>query len=774
MEFFKNLKIGMKLMVAVLSVVAMTTILGIFSVVQLSKVNDVSTDISGHWLPSVQLLGRASMAINFVRRAALAHLLVSDREAMNRYERMMEQANAQLAEAESKYEKLIASDEERQAFTKMKAAYTAYADVHHQVVTLSQTLKKAEATALNIEAKKPFDATIEALEQNIEVSTKGAAVATRHAEEMYKSARILITVVLCVGALLGIALALIIAKMIGRALRTGVEMADRLAQGDLSMTIENPSRDEAGQLLSTMAVTVKSLQGVTAMAEDIAAGNLQVEVKPRSDADALMKALAAMVRKLSEVVVEVKGSADNVAAGSEQLSQSAQQLSQGATEQASSIEEVSSSMEEMSSNIKQNADNALQTEKIALKAAADAKEGGDAVARTVEAMKQIAQQDLHHRRDRPSDQPARAQRRHRSGTGGRAWPWLCRRRLRGPQAGRAQPEGRGRDHRAIRHQREGRGEGRRALVQDPSRRPEDGGAGARDRSGQPRARQRRRPDQQGDPAIGPGHPAECIGVGGDQLDLGKNWRGQAGQLQSGDRLLPGQRHGPRDQRRTHEVARRRCGQATGGLRGRAGTAQAQQRIGAQPRLRRRGCRLRRILSLGEVGHGKPTRNFELAVPDLQARSRALRRGHRQGSRGARIHDHDQGATHGPDFMRGVINLRGNVVPVVDMRLKLGSHHDRKNRRHLRRDLGGVGRRREHRPGRAGGLGPGGPRPRRQPSGPRPPHLGSRIDASVIRGMGRRDEQFIMILDLDRVFTSEDLRASGAALPGRSPGQGLPE
>jgi methyl-accepting chemotaxis protein len=47
-------------------------------------------------------------------------------------------------------------------------------------------------------------------------------------------------------------------------------------------------------------------------------------------------------------------------------------------------------MEEMSSNIKQNADNANQTEKIASLAATDAKEGGAAVGRTVEAMKQIA------------------------------------------------------------------------------------------------------------------------------------------------------------------------------------------------------------------------------------------------------------------------------------------------------------------------------------------------------------------------------------------------
>jgi methyl-accepting chemotaxis protein len=65
-------------------------------------------------------------------------------------------------------------------------------------------------------------------------------------------------------------------------------------------------------------------------------------------------------------------------------------MSQGATEQASSIEEVSASVEEMAANIRQNADNASQTEKIAMKAALDAKEGGEAVAQTVDAMKQIA------------------------------------------------------------------------------------------------------------------------------------------------------------------------------------------------------------------------------------------------------------------------------------------------------------------------------------------------------------------------------------------------
>jgi methyl-accepting chemotaxis protein len=47
-------------------------------------------------------------------------------------------------------------------------------------------------------------------------------------------------------------------------------------------------------------------------------------------------------------------------------------------------------MEEMASNIRQNADNSQQTEKIALKSATDAREGGEAVSETVRAMKEIA------------------------------------------------------------------------------------------------------------------------------------------------------------------------------------------------------------------------------------------------------------------------------------------------------------------------------------------------------------------------------------------------
>jgi len=140
----------------------------------------------------------------------------------------------------------------------------------------------------------------------------------------------------------------------------------------------------------TLNQNVNVLKGITANAKQVAQGNLMVELKKRSDKDELLDSLAGMVEKLKEVVTEVQAAADNVATGAQEMSATAQQMSQGATEQAASAEEISSSMEEMASNIRQNTDNAMQTEKIAVKSASDAKDGGHAVTETVSAMKQIA------------------------------------------------------------------------------------------------------------------------------------------------------------------------------------------------------------------------------------------------------------------------------------------------------------------------------------------------------------------------------------------------
>jgi methyl-accepting chemotaxis protein len=179
-------------------------------------------------------------------------------------------------------------------------------------------------------------------------------------------------------------------RLIVRPLRSSIAVAEAIGAGDLSMEIAVKSGDEIGQLSGAMAAMADSMREVTALAQQIATGRLDVRIKKRSSRDELMQALQAMASKLAEVTREVRLAATNLGAGSRQMSAGSQQMSRGAVEQAAAAEECSSSIEEMSANIRQNTDNALQTEKISAQAAASAREGGIAVSDTVSAMRQIS------------------------------------------------------------------------------------------------------------------------------------------------------------------------------------------------------------------------------------------------------------------------------------------------------------------------------------------------------------------------------------------------
>ena len=111
----------------------------------------------------------------------------------------------------------------------------------------------------------------------------------------------------------------------------------------------------------------------------------------------------------------------------------------------------------------------------------------------------------------------------------------------------------------------------------------------------------------------------------------------------------------------------------------------------------------------------------------------------------------------PEFMRGVSNLRGNVVPVVDLRLMFGLSKTEKTidtciiitdvtvdgensviglladsvQEVLELDAGLI-----------------------EPA----PHIGMHLDTEFIMGMGKRDNTFIIILDIDRIFSADQFAA----------------
>jgi methyl-accepting chemotaxis protein len=173
-------------------------------------------------------------------------------------------------------------------------------------------------------------------------------------------------------------------------LQVAASYVDQISKGVIPPKITAEYKGQYNLIKNNLHMLIDAMEEVTTTAEEIASGNLTVKVKERSDQDKLMQAMANMVGSLTEVASNIQTVANQVMTGSQEMSASSEQLSQGATEQSASVEEVSSSMEQMAANIKQNSDNAQQTEKIALKAAEDGKEGGKSVLETVAAMKEIA------------------------------------------------------------------------------------------------------------------------------------------------------------------------------------------------------------------------------------------------------------------------------------------------------------------------------------------------------------------------------------------------
>ena len=111
----------------------------------------------------------------------------------------------------------------------------------------------------------------------------------------------------------------------------------------------------------------------------------------------------------------------------------------------------------------------------------------------------------------------------------------------------------------------------------------------------------------------------------------------------------------------------------------------------------------------------------------------------------------------PDYMRGVINLRGSVVPVLDMRLKFGLTQTEKTvntciivaevsfedeRTIIGALVDSVEEVFELEPEQI------------EPA----PKIGTQLKTEFIKGMGKRDDHFIIILNIDKVFSSDELAA----------------
>lgn len=165
--------------------------------------------------------------------------------------------------------------------------------------------------------------------------------------------------------------------------------AKDIAMGRVDIEMVKYNNDEFGELVDEYTEVIDNIKYQAKIAEEVANGNLTVQVNPKSNEDALGYALKKLVEDNLRALSNISEAGSQVTISSSQVASASQSLAQGSTEQASAIEEITASIDEIAEKTKQNAEQANSAANLVKTAIEDVKKGNNQMQELMVAMQGI-------------------------------------------------------------------------------------------------------------------------------------------------------------------------------------------------------------------------------------------------------------------------------------------------------------------------------------------------------------------------------------------------
>lgn len=169
------------------------------------------------------------------------------------------------------------------------------------------------------------------------------------------------------------------------------EAAKKIARGEVDVKLDKFYNDEFGVLIDAMNEMVDGIREQAEIAEQIAHGNMAVDIPLRSDKDMLGKALQDLIHDNNQTLSGIRESSMQVMSGASQVASASQSLAQGSTEQASALEQINASIDEIAEKTKVNATQANDANDLVHNAKQGAMRGNAQMQEMISAMNEINQ-----------------------------------------------------------------------------------------------------------------------------------------------------------------------------------------------------------------------------------------------------------------------------------------------------------------------------------------------------------------------------------------------
>jgi methyl-accepting chemotaxis protein len=242
-------------------------VLGCFALIQMNSMHERSSEVEDNWVPSLNMLNDVSQNILRLRAVTLRLLLSDDTLQLQENLTKARQLRDDLSRMQVDYEKLISSPAGRGVYDQFKAAERTYLDLQSQLVQHLQAGERPAAMAIvHGGLNQHADEMDKALNDLIAQNRTGAKEAALASGQVYTQAILGTLLVMALSAIATVCLATLLTRSIVIPLASAVQLANSVAGGNLTLTINTKGNDEPAQLLHALQVMQSKLRGTNLLA----------------------------------------------------------------------------------------------------------------------------------------------------------------------------------------------------------------------------------------------------------------------------------------------------------------------------------------------------------------------------------------------------------------------------------------------------------------------------------------------------------------------------
>src|ERR1039458_6719326 len=397
MQWFRNCKTATKLMLNFGLLALLMGGVGYLGIRGMARIQDLLHDLHQNHALGVMYLEQANTHLTATGRSVRRIQVAADAVKRKESEEDCSAHRRQFEENFEQFRKTLQTDAGRAKAAEAEKVWREMCAKQDDFLGLMHQNQRQQALAdlpVLVSAAAQADQVVGELSKMKQALMKGAIDT---AESAFQTTRDTLIAIVLGAIVLAVGLGIFIARLISKPLAQMVQVARKLAAGDMNQKIDYHAQDETGQLAQAFSEQLEVVKRVIsetgAVLEKVAAGDLTVRIEGDCPGDFahIKNSLNATVEKLATAMLEVKSASEHVGDTAQQLSSASEEIASGAQEQASSLEETASSLEEISSTIKQNAENARQASQLAAGSREAAEKGGQVVNAAVAAMGEINQ-----------------------------------------------------------------------------------------------------------------------------------------------------------------------------------------------------------------------------------------------------------------------------------------------------------------------------------------------------------------------------------------------